>query len=274
MKKIMVGIGVSLMLVVAGCGASDSAAGESKEKTESKSKTLAEGDFAKMYSNPKSYKGYNVEFTGQVFVEPEKDDDGTYLQIYANPEDAEWNTIVAINDPGLEVKTNDYVVVKGKVKDEFEGENLMGGSMVLPAIEAGSVEVVDYVTAVAPTLKEVKVDQTQDQHGLKLTVQKVEMAENQTRVYVKAENGTTESASVYPFNIKLLVGDQQLEEDSVYDTGLPELQSELLPGVKSEGVIIYKAVDPGTKDMKIHAEASNENYDLDWKPFVFDVKAE
>src|SRR5699024_4332684 len=189
---------------------------------------------------PKKYQGYEVEFTGQVFIEPEKDDDGVYLQVYADPENYEKNTIVGIEDSGFDVSTDDYVNVTGIIKDEFDGENAFGAELSVPVVLADDIEVVDYVTAVSPTIETIDVDEEQDQHGYNVHVDKIEIAENMTRVYVKVTNNTEDEISFYSFNTKLLLDNKQLEEDdSFYDTGLPALQSDILPGVETEGVIIF-----------------------------------
>ena len=181
-RKSIVIFSLFVVLLLAACGESGSmneASVEANEETEANSKeVLAEEDFDKMYSNPKEYKGYEVEFTGQVFVDPERDDSSVYLQVYAKPEQFEQNTIVAYEDSNFDVKVDDFVKVIGIVKDEFEGENLMGGTITAPFIEATSIEVVDYITAVAPTIKEVVVDETIDQHGMEVTLQKIEFAES------------------------------------------------------------------------------------------------
>ena len=95
------------------------------KRVESKGR-LDEEDYDKLYSHPKKYKGFEVELTGQIFSEPEKDGDGTYIQFWADPENVEKTTLVAIDNADLKVKTDDYVKMKGIVNDEFEGENAFG----------------------------------------------------------------------------------------------------------------------------------------------------
>src|SRR5699024_4139495 len=126
---------------------------------------VAKEDFDKMYSDPRSYQDFKVEYTAQVFATPERDEDGTYLQAYADPTNYEQNTIIFIADPDLTVETDDYISVKGIVRDQYEGENLVGGSITGPMIEANSVEVVDYITAASPTIETVEVEQEIDQQG-------------------------------------------------------------------------------------------------------------
>ena len=278
MRKLMILVSLIVATVILGaCGDSESSSSNSKEakKTEDiKTKgKLKEGDYEKLYSDPKKYKGYELEITGKVFAEPEQDEKGTYIQLWADPENAEKNTLVAINDSKFKVKTDDYVKVEGIIKDEFEGENAFGGIITAPIVLAKKIEVVDYLTAVSPTLKEVKVDKEINQYGIKVTLKKIEIAENQTRVYLQIKNDTKEKISFYPGSAKLIVGNKQLEEEYIDSetTGLQEIQNEMLPNIETEGVIVYPAIDLGEKQIKLNAEVSSENYDLELKPYIFDV---
>ena len=285
MKKFALVIIMLVISFLVACGDS-TAQSEEPTKGESADETVddangkeakgvvAPEDFDKMYSDPSSYKGYEVQFSGQVFTEPEKDADGTYLQVYAKPENFEQNVLVGVQDPDLEVNTDDYVSITGIVKEQFEGENLMGGTIAAPIIQADTVEVVDYITAVSPTLKTIEVNQEIDQHGYVVNLQKVEIADNQTRVYVKAENNTTDSVSLFAHSTKLIVGNEQLESESNYESGLPELQSDILAGVESGGVITFPAIDENTTELTLHADGYSDNYELDIEPFVFEVGVE
>lgn len=277
-RKSIVIFSLFVVLLLAACGESGStneASVEANEETEANSKeVLAEEDFDKMYSNPKEYKGYEVEFTGQVFVDPERDDSGVYLQVYAKPEQFEQNTIVAYEDSNFDVKVDDFVKVIGIVKDEFEGENLMGGTITAPFIEATSIEVVDYITAVAPTIKEVVVDETIDQHGMEVTLQKIEFAEVETRVYMKITNNTNETVYFDGFGAKLISGSTQYETKDNFGSGLPEIPFNILAGIEAEGVLTYPAIEEQSGTFTLHAEGYSDNWELDFKPYVFEVEVE
>lgn len=243
-----------------------------KNKTTEAKGVVSEEDIDKMYSNPKQFKDYEVELTGIVFNEPEADEDGVYFQMFADPINSEKNTLVGLLDTDLKVKTDDYVKVTGIVKDEFEGENAFGGVVKAPVIEATKFEVVDYVTAVAPANRTIEIKEEINQHGYHMELQKVELADEETRVYLKISNQSDVTIDFYSFNAKLIAGNKQLEENMPYlETGLPELQSEILPGVETEGVIIFPAIDQKEKKLTFHAEGSSENYDLDYKPFIFEI---
>lgn len=273
MKKSLLFIVISLFLFMVACGEEETSDTISKKnKTTEVKGIVSEKDIDEMYSNPKQFKDYEVELTGIVFNEPEADEDGVYFQMFADPINSEKNTLVGLLDTDLKVKTDDYVKVTGIVKDEFEGENAFGGVVKAPVIEATKFEVVDYVTAVAPANRTIEIKEEINQHGYHMELQKVELADEETRVYLKISNQSDVTIDFYSFNAKLIAGNKQLEENMPYlETGLPEIQSEILPGVETEGVIIFPAIDQKEKKLTFHAEGSSENYDLDYKPFIFEI---
>lgn len=276
MKKLILFTCLSFVILILGaCGDSESSTSKDSNASEEVSNKgkLKDEDYEKLYSDPEKYIGYEVELTGQVFTEPEKDSDGTYIQFWADPENSEKNTLAAVNDPNLKISTNDYVIVKGVVKDKYEGENAFGGTIQAPVILAESIEVSDYISVISPTEKEIVVDKEVNQNELVVTLQKIEFAKNQTRVYLKVKNNTQDNASFYSHSTKLIIGNKQLEEEyfNSEETGLEEIQSEILPGIETEGVIVYPAIELSENTIKLNAEAYSDNYDLDFKPYVFEV---
>ena len=89
---------------------------------------------------------------------------------------------------------------------------------------------------------------------------------------MKISNQSDATIDFYSFNAKLIAGNKQLEEGMPYlETGLPEIQSEILPGVETEGVIIFPAIDESEKKLTFCSEGSSESYALDYKPFTFEI---
>lgn len=228
-------------------------------------------EFNLVYSNPKKYKGKEVEFYGKIFTNVEKDNDGTYMQMYTNEDGSDNNVLVGINDPNLNVKSGDIVYVRGVVKGEEKGENAFGAELTLPVILASKVEITDYGIAYAPALKIIEVNQEQDQHGYKLTLKKVEIAENETRAYIKIENSSSNKISFYSFNSILTQGSNQIEQEDNWEANYPEVSSEILPGIIQEGVVTFKKIDAQGGNFNIIFEGRSDDYSLDFKPFTFEV---
>lgn len=266
------------ILILAACGESGEASGGSSgkndqtaEKKKAEAKSLTSEEFEKAFSDPSKYKGSKVDFYAKVFIEPERDSDGTYIQAFFN-NNSERNVIIMKEDPDLDVAAEDIIHVKGKIKDVFEGENAFGGEVAAPAIIADMVEQTDYQTAFAPTKNTIKVDEEQDQHGYKLYVEKVEIADSETRVYVKVSNTTDENISFYTFNSKLVLDGKQFETESNYEAEYPEVQSDILPGVDTEGIIVFPTLPDDAGTFQLYFEGSSENWELEFEPFVFDLK--
>ena len=269
---------IASITVFSACG--DQEASSSIEDSTGESVTSVEGsveenliladEFNLVYSNPKEYKGSNVEFYGKVFIEPERDSDGTYLQMYALNQGSDGNTLVAIQDPTLDISDGDIVYVKGVVGDVYEGTNAFGATISAPTIMASSVEKSDYATAFSPALKVIDVNQEINQHGYSMTLERIELAADETRVYLKIKNDSSDNISFYSFNAVILQGTNQISQEDNWDADYPEINSEILPGVISEGVVTFNSVDIEGENLKLVFEGYSDDYSLDFESFVFE----
>ncbi|MCP6680765.1 DUF4352 domain-containing protein [Bacillus nakamurai] len=269
MKKLISLIVIGLVVFsLTACGSSNTKSSGSSEETVDKGKTVKKEDLAKLYTDADKFKNYKVDLYVKVF-DVDQDDDGTYLQGYADPDKLGKNTLIMSHDSNLKVKEDDIIHIVGKVKDKYEGKNALGGSVSAPRIVADKIEKSDYATAFAPAEKIIKVNKTENHSGYALTLQKVELAKNQTRVYVSIENKTKDQINFYDFNTKITADNKQLEPDSDIEGNYSKIQSDILPGVKTEGVIVF----PKLKGQKasIILKGSSDNYDLTINPFTFEI---
>lgn len=279
MKKMLIGCFLTVLLI-SGCGTN--ASNESTEKSSetktstnesSSSELLNSTEFEQMFTDPKKFKGRSTDFFAKVFTEPEKDEDGVYLQVWADPESSEKNAIIGYNDPSFQVKNGDLVHVQGTVHDVYEGENAFGGKIIAPLITASSVELADYISALSPTLQTITVNQEIDQHGYVINLEKVEFAEKETRFYISIKNNTASKISFYDFNAKLIQNSTQFEPTDNYEADYKDIQSEILPEVMTDGVILFGKLDPSAGEIKLLLEGSSEDWDLDFEPFQYNVNS-
>lgn len=252
-------------VIVAGCG------GENTATNQNDQKKFTKENWSELDTNPDNFKGAAVDVVGKIFLVPEKDEDGTYFQMYADPKNSEFNTIVASSDPDLKIEDGDFVHVIGSVKGSFKGKNAFGGELTAPTVIAQKVEIVNPKDVLAPTKLNVDVNKTQEQHGLAITLNNIEFADEETRLYVTVNNGSQDEATFYSFNVKAIQGSNQFEEQNNYDVDYPEIASELLPGIESSGVVLLQPLAISANSAQIHLEGRTGNYDHDFKPYVFDV---
>lgn len=262
---------LSLPSIAVACGGGSSSSGSgSSPAGMSSSETFTRLNWASLDSNADAHKGAKVDIVGQVFTAPERDDKGTYIQMWSDPQNSEWNTIVAIPDPNFQVNDQDYVHITGTVKGSYTGKYGFGGDVTAVTVLADHAEVVDATAAAPPATAVTTVHQTQAQHGVSITVEKVEFAQTETRVFVTVKNDSKQKASFYSFDAKAVQGTQQFDADSNLD--YPEVSSDILPGVSSSGIVVFKPMD-SSQPTKLVFQAQNEDYMLNWKPYTFHVQA-
>ena len=223
-----------------------------------------------LYTTPEKFKNHYVDLTGVVFATPEYRDDCVCIQMMSDIKNYDNNTIVYIFDKDFTVNKDDYLHIVGLVGDTFEGENALGGTVTAPTITAKQYEVLSYKDALSPTLSSVQVNQTQTQLGYSITIQKVEYSNTETRVYLKVENNGSDKFNVYSFNAKITQNGKQYEEQDNWDAEYPEIQTDLLVGNFTEGIIAFPPLTQGP--FTITLEGSSDNWKEDLKPYIFNIE--
>jgi hypothetical protein len=257
---------IALSIVIIACLSLSSCGGGSGSAP---AEPLSASEVQQLYTSPKQFKGRPVELTGSAFS-VERDGDGVYFQMWQDIKNSENNTIVAYADPEFELSSGDFVKVIGVVKDEFKGTNAFGATITAPAIKAESVEVLSYIDVMAPTLREVVPEPNViDQHGYRVTIDKIEFSKPETRVYVKVENNGADKFSLYSFNSLIIQDGRQYEEQDNWDADYPRVQSSLSAGVTTEGIICFPPLSES--NFKIILEGRSDDWMLKFAPYEYEV---
>jgi hypothetical protein len=232
--------------------------------------TFTNENYADLVADPQGNRGASVDITGKIFQPPEVRGDEAAFQIWVDPKNNDWNTLVRMDPDSANVGSNDYVRVQGTVRGSFEGENPFRGTVTAVEIEADSVEEVDATEALDPAQETVRVGQTREDQGFSATVDKVEFGEETTRVYVTARNNTRNDANFFAHNARIVQGSRQVDPERSPQYDFPQPQSDLGPGVETEGVLAFGPVDP-SRTFRIELEWSSREFRVRAQPLVFEV---
>ena len=256
---------VMILIVIAGSGTytPDTENSEADEVV-----YLQDSEIDKAYASPDSYAGKYITIGGVVFGEPEIHEDQVYFQMYGDAVNNEKNTIVRFIGQ-IDVSAGDYVKVEGKIVGSTEYKNMLGGTLTALLIETKSVTESTYIECCSPTIKEVVLDKTIDQYGYAVTVNKIEFAEAETRLYLTVTNNGEDNFSVYPFKIKIVQNQKQYEYEFNFDADYEELQTDLLPDTSSSGIIVFPPMDP-EMGLKIYCKGSCDDWSVDLEDYVFE----
>lgn len=269
---VLVGLAAALAL---GGGNGDSANAGSPDKAGGigdifGGETFTRKNYAELVSDPDAHERAKVDVTGQVFTSPEIVEGNTGFQMFVDPENSDMNTAVLAEGTDLGLEMNDYVHVIGTVKGSMEGKNAFGGKVSAVEVDASKVEPVSAVAVVDPTQKTVQVGRTLSDQGFSVTLKKIEFGKKTTRVYVSAYNGTGTGASFSTYSAKILQNSRQFDQETTFDYEVKAPQSELRPGVRTDGVLTFGKVDP-SQPMQVRFEWYSENYNITAHPIVFEV---
>lgn len=232
---------------------------------------LEDSEIDAALSDGDSYKGKWIRVVGKVF-NIDKDGENYAVQAWHSAEDAEQPFIVYIaGDKVDSIETDDFFLVDGEITGTFSGENAFGGEVTNMMIEADTITVGSYDEIYAPAESTKEVGETKEQHGVKLTVDRVEYAKDEARVYLSVSNESGYTASVYNYNAKAIQDGAQFEHQDNYEAGYDGDLGEILDGAGKEGIVRFRGLDP-EKGFKLIIEAYSDNYDIEMEDFVFEIK--
>lgn len=235
----------------------------------STSRTLSDGEIPLMYSNPDSYVGDTVTLIGQVFTEPERSSGSIAFQMFQDPSGSSRNTLVYYVG-SADIKEGDYVRITGTVMGSFSGTNAFGGTIYAPAISTSQLEVISYIDAVSPSISTLNLSNaTINQYGCSITIEKIELAAEETRVYVSVTNNSAEEFSFYRYSARIVQNGQQYELETNYDADYPEVSTDILPGVTSTGILTFPPLQNGA--MQIILSGQSHDFSLDFEDYIFNV---
>ena len=176
-------------------------------------------------------------------------------------------TLVVVGaDPG--VTEGQWVQIQGALHSYWNTQNLMGGELRLPVVAARRVVSITRADAF-PASRAVQVDQSITQHGLTITLQRLEIADLETRLYVHAINNSPNKASLYAFDAVLVQGTQQIKKKDVFDQDLEEPDTTLVSGTETQGILLFESMSPDTSPVRlIWEDPRTDDYSLtfdDWE---------
>ncbi len=244
-----------------GCGSSEHAEKVYIEDSEIDA-ALSDGD---------SFKGKYINIAGKVFS-IDKDGDTVAMQVWYDVENAEQQFIVYANkEQASGVKEDGFVKVDGKITGTFTGENYFGGEIKAMTIEAESIEVGGYDDVYAPAENTKEVGETKEQYGVSLTIDRIEYAKGEARVYLTVKNDSGYQASIFTYDAKAIQDGKQFEFEDNYEAGYDGDIGDVLDGATKEGILRFKGLDP-EKPVKIQIGAYSDNFDIEMEDYVFEIK--
>lgn len=233
---------------------------------------ISESEYINLFADADSFSGKDIKIAGQMLNSMEQDDEYKYFQMIYDLNGSRESIIVRCDLNTPTYVNDDYIMVIGKVIGSASGTNLFGGSVSSIGIDATYTEKTDYASAVDPALKTLDLNLQIDQYGYVVILEKVEFSSKETRAYVTVTNNGGSAFSLSRYSAKIVQGASQYESDYNYDANYPEVQTDLLPGITTSGIICFPAIDMNS-NFDIYFEGHSDNWNEEINTYQFIIQA-
>lgn len=257
MKRIV----LILIIMLIGCG----------EKTDgfNSKNIITREELLESINNPtEDDKGKSTVFGAQVAYDVGQDKDRHYYVVMLDPEN--YDHMFIIDVPKEE---GDYIIVEGVISGTFKGENMVGGPVTNLAVTSDNVEDSTYFDAIAPAIETIVINQTKSQNDLDITLEKIEISEVDTRLYVEVVNNSEDNVSIYPSDFTIVAGGKNYTEEYMFNDNYVDIDNKLAANTSTKGMIAYKPIAiESIEEFLIMVESPySDNWDIDFEDFVLGV---
>lgn len=249
----------------------EATADNTKAKDEKKKGKKYVDNITAVATKPNDYKGDYIKFGGYVFSVNETDDKYA-LQIFID-EDHNNSVILEVSKSIIanqKISEGDYIKADAKIDGTHKGETIVGVKSSWAYLIADGVEKSTYQDTIgkANTTWEFS-DKVIEQHGISVSVTKVEFSDIETRVYVTVVNNSSSTFNLQDYSAKLTQNGSQYETTYNYNADYPEIPSDILPGITANGIIVFDKVEPA--QFQLYMEGYSDDWETDFSPFTFDL---
>ena len=220
-----------------------------------------------VYTNAKKYKGYHINVKGQVFQVMSDNGNVKGIQIWLDPDTCEQNMMIYYNTD-VEVKQGDYIMCSGYIDSVTEYKNAYDAKLYAPLVISSDLIKATYIDVMSPTTATITPENLkQEKYGYSITIDKIEFAEKETRVYATVKNN---GKALLNFGDAVIVQNgKQYNSTDNYEADYEEIPYEIVKGVSSSGIIVFPAVS--INDFELTIDVHSDDYDEEIDKFVFKV---
>jgi len=214
---------------------------------------ITEEEMEKVYISPEDYKGKYIKVSGRLCQDSKIREDEIYFEMYADPHGySKMTEVYYWGDDSFEL--DDVVTVDGKIKGSHVYTDIYGNEIVALMIESDNVIKGNYIDCFSPTIKEVVIDETINQYGYAFTINKIEYAEDETRLYVMITNVGDAELNVSQNRIIIVQNQKQYKYQYNQFAKYESIETRLYPDTITSGVVTFPPMNP-EESVKIYCEA-------------------
>lgn len=213
-----------------------------------------------VYTNAKKYLGYHINVKGKVFQVIGDNGNFKGVQVWLDPETCEQNLMIYFNND-VEVKQGDYIMCTAYFGSVTKYKNAYNAELHVPLVYSTDLKKSTYMEVVAPATDTIIPENLkQEKLGYSISIDKIEFAEKETRVYATAINN---GKAVLNIGDSVIVqSGKQYNSKTNYDADYDEMPYEIVKGASSSGVIVFPPIQNNEFQLTINIHSDNTDEKL------------
>ncbi len=265
-------VALTALLVIgaaaAACGADAGPAAESPpaQAAAPAPAVLGNREWPAAHADPTAVIGRDVALGARVYSEPQVDDDGLSFCAWVDFDNDQLSTRVVVPGATEGVARDSFVRVEGVVTRVAAPDDacLDAGQ---PQVQASSLVVTNRAD-LRPALRVVGVEQSLEQLDVRVTLERVEFAADETRIYFTVENRGNETVLAFGTGLRLDAAGAELLALFPIGGGIQAPRGRVDPGTSETGGFLFPPLDPGgppftVRWLGLQAESMTET-SVDW----------
>ena len=211
---------------------------------------LTNADWPSVRSDPELIQGRRVDLRARVYAGPEEHPAGDLFLAWVDFDNDQLSIAFVVPAAPAELTRDAFVQAFGVVDGSLTRSNSAGEEIVHPVVRVQRVLVTDR-RGIRPTRTLLRVGQALEQRGVRVTLDRIEFADEETRVFMTVENQRAEVVSAFPTSLS--IEQRQLDHPAIISVGpgVEPPRGRVEPGTTEHGAFRFPTFDLGDGPMTV-----------------------
>lgn len=225
-----------------------------------------------VYTNADQYLGHYVNVQGKVFQNLGDNGEAKGVQVWIDPNNCEQNLMIHYTTDES-FKDGDYIICTGYIKEIHTYTNTYGTELSVPLIYSTDLRSASYIEVMSPTVSTITPENlTYEKYGYSITVDKIEFADNETRLYLTTTNNGNATMYIDTYSSVIVQNEKQYKSVTNYEANYEEVPYNLSKGTSMSGIVAFPAI--GDSGFEYVLEIHSDNFDERFQKVTFKIGKE
>ena len=162
----------------------------------------------------------------------------------------------------VEVKQGDYIMCSGYIDSVTEYKNAYDAKLYAPLVISSDLVKATYIDVMSPTTATITPENLkQEKYGYSISIDKIEFAEKETRVYATVKNNGKALLNIG--DAVIVQNGKQYNSTDNYEADYEEIPYEIVTGVSSSGIIVFSAINANDFELTINIHSNDYTEEID-----------